>query len=36
MRSFAKDLIKKLLTKNPKERLSAREALLHPWLAEAQ
>ena len=32
----AKDLVQKLLTKDPRERLSAREALLHPWLAEAQ
>ena len=28
----ARDLVQKLLTKNPKERLSAREALLHPWM----
>ena len=32
----AKDLVQKLLTKDPSERLSAREALLHPWLAEAE
>ena len=32
----AQNLVQKLLTKNPEERLSAREALLHPWLAEAQ
>lgn len=31
----AKDLISKLLTKDPKERLSAREAKGHPWMDRA-
>jgi len=31
----AKDLVCKLLTKNPEERLDARRALWHPWLALA-
>ena len=30
--SEAKDLIKKLLTVNPKERLSITKALEHPWM----
>lgn len=30
----AKDLIKKLLTYKPEERISAEEALLHPWIAD--
>jgi calcium-dependent protein kinase len=30
--SEAKDLIQKLLMKNPKVRISAREAVLHPWI----
>ena len=29
----AKDLIRKLLTKNEKQRLSAEEALKHPWFS---
>jgi len=33
--SEAKDLITKLLTKDPKTRLSAAEAKTHPWLKEA-
>ena len=28
----AQDLVQKLMTKNPKDRLSAREALVHPWM----
>lgn len=31
---LAKDLIKRLLTKNPSERISAEEAFNHPWLTE--
>jgi serine/threonine protein kinase len=30
-----KNLISKLLTVNPKERLTAEEALRHPWLRDA-
>jgi len=30
----AKDLIKKLLVVNPRQRLTAQQALLHPWLKE--
>jgi len=30
--SGAKNFILKLLDRNPKERLAAKEALLHPWL----
>jgi len=29
----AKDLIKKLLIKDPNERLSAKKCLKHPWIA---
>ncbi|KAF5739323.1 hypothetical protein HS088_TW12G00528 [Tripterygium wilfordii] len=32
--SLAKDLIKKMLTKDPKKRITAAEALEHPWLKE--
>ena len=32
----AKDLINKLLTIDPKKRLSAYEVLSHPWLKDAQ
>lgn len=32
----AKDLIKKLLTFNPDDRISAEEALLHPWVQETK
>ena len=32
MSEEAKDFIKSLLTKNPQKRLSARQALAHPWL----
>ena len=32
--SSAKDLIKKLLIMNPKERISAQDALNHPWFKE--
>lgn len=28
----AKDLVKKLIKRNPRERLSAEEALAHPWM----
>lgn len=30
----AKDLIKKLLTYDPDQRISAEEALKHPWIVE--
>lgn len=30
----AKDLIKKLLTYDPAERISAEQALKHPWIAD--
>lgn len=30
----AKDLVKKLLVVNPRQRLTAKDALLHPWLKE--
>ena len=29
----AKDLIKRCLTKNPKERITPTDALMHPWIA---
>ena len=32
----AKDLVQKLLKKNPNERLSAEEALKHPWLNQEE
>lgn len=32
----AKDLIKKLLTFNPDDRISAEDALLHPWIKETK
>eukprot|EP00252_Welwitschia_mirabilis_P011567 TRINITY_DN2584_c0_g2_i1.p1 TRINITY_DN2584_c0_g2~~TRINITY_DN2584_c0_g2_i1.p1 ORF type:complete len:543 (-),score=99.08 TRINITY_DN2584_c0_g2_i1:457-2085(-) len=32
--SSAKDLVKKMLKQNPKERLSAAEVLSHPWMKE--
>lgn len=32
----AKDLIKKLLVKNPKERLTAQQAMGHPWFQLCQ
>lgn len=32
----AKDLIKKLLTYNPEDRISAEDALQHPWIAETK
>ena len=31
----AQDFIKKLLAINPEDRLSAKEALSHPWLSQA-
>jgi serine/threonine protein kinase len=31
---MAKDFIKHLLVKSPKERLSAEQALQHPWLED--
>lgn len=30
----AKDLLKKMLTLNPDERISASEAYAHPWIQE--
>lgn len=35
MSQKAKDFIDKLIRKNPHERIKANEALLHPFLAEA-
>lgn len=32
----ARDLIKGLLTRNPKKRLTVDQALKHPWLAKAE
>ena len=32
----AKNLLKRLLCKDPRKRISAREALAHPWIAEEQ
>lgn len=32
----AKDFIKRLLVRNPRERMSAKECLLHPWLCETE
>eukprot|EP00249_Psilotum_nudum_P029711 c40945_g1_i1 orf=3-272(-) len=32
--SGAKDLVKKMLRKDPKERLSAQDVLNHPWIRE--
>jgi len=29
-----KDFVKKLLTKNPKERINTKNALLHPWISQ--
>jgi serine/threonine protein kinase len=30
------DLLKKMLAKNPKERISVKEALEHPWIVNPQ
>ena len=35
MTDQAKDFVKKLLCLEPKDRLSASEALKHPWIADA-
>jgi serine/threonine protein kinase len=32
----ARDLIKALLERNPKKRLTVAQALKHPWLAKAE
>lgn len=32
---LAKDFIKRLLNANPKKRLSAKKALLHPWILQS-
>jgi serine/threonine protein kinase len=32
----SRDLIKGLLTRNPKKRLTVDQALKHPWLAKAE
>ncbi|KAK9501511.1 hypothetical protein O3M35_012221 [Rhynocoris fuscipes] len=32
----AKDFVKKLLVRNPKNRMTAKESLKHPWLAKAR
>ena len=32
----AKDLIRKMLTVDPEERLSVDEAVAHPWIAERE
>ena len=32
----ARDFVRKLLEKDPHERMSAREALLHPWMARSE
>ena len=29
-----RDFVKKLLTRNPKERMSSYQALTHPWMAK--